>query len=203
MKPLRVLCIGLVLIYPSAAHVSATIGRPGWGVACMLALVGAVLRLALPSWRAWLVGFAAVLSVALLAPPQGLLYLPPVLLNVALAIVFGATLRPGAEPFIGRIARLERGESLDSRLAAYSRRLTQVWTVFFVVMGVASAALAFAPVHIWSLFTNGLAYVLIAALFLGEWLYRRVRLSEYRHAPPWALVRIVARAGLSARVGSA
>ena len=202
VNALRSLCIALMCAYPVGVHFSAVAGRPEWGLALMLALVGVVLRFFITTWSTWALAFAPVVGALLLVPPQVALYAPPVVLNLALATAFGATLRRGTEPFISRIARLERSEPLDARLAAYTRRVTQIWTGFFVVLAIVSAALAaFAPLRIWSLFTNGLAYLLISALFLGEWLYRRVRLSEYQHAPPWELVRTVARSGLSMRAG--
>jgi uncharacterized membrane protein len=202
-KVLRLFCIGLVFAYPFNAHFSALKGRPEWAVMLMLVLAGVILRSAIAAWPTWVLAFTAIAGAVLLAPPQGVLYLSPILINLALAAVVGASLRAGAEPFISRFARLERGEPLDACLATYSRRLTQVWTVFFAAMAIVSTALAaFAPLYVWSLFTNGFAYVLIATLFLGEWLYRRICLSEYRHAPPWTVVRIVAQAGITPRAGT-
>lgn len=200
MKVLQLSCIGLLLAYPFCAHFGATRGQPEWGVAAIVALAAVALRLAVSSPGRWALLFSPLAVAAWLLPAQWVLYAPPVLFNLTLAAVFGVSLRAGAEPFIGRIARLERGEPLDHRLGAYSRRLTLVWTAFFVAMAIVSIALAAAaPLRIWSYFANGLAYLFIGALFLGEWLYRRIRLSQYRHAPPWELVRIVARAGVTAR----
>ncbi len=204
MKALQLSCVGLLFAYPFCAHFGATRGHPEWGVVAIVAFVAVALRLAAPGWAVWGLAFAPIAAAAWLLPAQWVLYAPPVLFNVGLAAVFGVSLRPGAEPFIGRIARLERGEALDARLGGYTRRLTLVWTAFFLAMALVSIALAAAaPLETWSLFANGLAYLLIGALFLGEWLYRRVRLSQYRHAPPWELVRIVARAGVTARGGDA
>ena len=200
MRALQLSCVVLLLAYPVCAHFGATRGHPEWGVVAIVAFVAVALRLAVSTWALWALAFAPVAVAASLLPAQWVLYAPPVLFNLTLAAVFGVSLRAGAEPFIGRIARLERGEPLDHRLGAYTRRLTVVWTVFFVSMAAVSVVLAAAaPLQIWSYFANGLAYVLIGALFLGEWLYRRVRLNQYRHAPPWELVRIVARAGVTAR----
>jgi uncharacterized membrane protein len=200
LKALQPLCVGLLLAYPFCAHFGATRGHPEWGVVAIVAFVAVALRLAASSWGLWALLFAPIAVAALLLPAQSVLYAPPALFNLTLAAVFGVSLRSGAEPFIGRVARLERGERLDRRLGAYTRRLTLVWTVFFIAMAIISIVLAAAaPVETWSFFANGLAYLLIGALFLGEWLYRRVRLGQYRHAPPWELVRIIARAGLTAR----
>jgi len=200
MKALQLSCVGLLVAYPFCAHFGATHGRPGWGVVAIVAFLAVALRLVASSWVVWALLFAPIAVAAALLPAQWVLYAPPVLFNVTLAVVFGVSLRTGDEPFISRIARLERGEQLDHRLGGYTRRLTVVWTVFFIAMAAISIVLAaVASVATWSLFANGFAYLLIGVLFMGEWLYRRIRLSQYRHAPPWELVRIVARAGLRAR----
>jgi uncharacterized membrane protein len=43
----------------------------------------------------------------------------------------------------------------------------------------------------WLAFTAAGGYLLVAGLFLGEWVYRRRRFRQYRHASPLALVRHV------------
>jgi hypothetical protein len=89
---------------------------------------------------------------------MALMYVPPVLINLAMMVLFWRTLRPGAMPVVGRVAALWRG-TLDPAVALYTRRVTIAWTVFFGLVAVESIALAvFAPLHIWSLFTNCLNY---------------------------------------------
>src|SRR5207244_2605294 len=78
----------------------------------------------------------------------------------------------------------------------YTRCSTVVWTAFFVVMAAASAALAvLATPQIWSVFTNGIDYLLVGALFVGEYVFRRVRYGHHEHRPLADVVRTVARAG--------
>jgi uncharacterized membrane protein len=48
-------------------------------------------------------------------------------------------------------------------------------------------------------FTNFLNYLLVAGLFLGEFLYRRVRFRNYRHQSPLQLLRNVRRTSLFER----
>ena len=92
---------------------------------------------------------------------------------------------------ITRFARAERG-ALEDDLAAYTRTLTWVWVGLFVVVAMIDAVLAFAGTQAaWLAFTGAGGYLLVAALFLGEWMYRRVRFRHYRHASPLALVRHV------------
>ena len=49
-----------------------------------------------------------------------------------LAVFFGRTLLPGREPLITRIARVS-DPALSPRLCVYTRRLTAVWSGYFVL----------------------------------------------------------------------
>ena len=139
----------------------------------------------------WLIVALAV-SLGWHYAPSLLLYLPPAALNVAFGVFFAMTLAPGREPRIASFARLERGGELPSDLARYTRRLTWLWTVlFFVSAAIGLLLAAFAPLHVWSAFVNVASYVAVAALFVGEYLYRKIRFPHYRHAPLATLVRIV------------
>jgi len=68
-----------------------------------------------------------------LVRPRFLLYLPPVLIPLSLLVLFGSSLRSGQEPLVSRIARFERG-TLSDDLAAYTRRLTLLWSLLFVAL---------------------------------------------------------------------
>ena len=119
-------------------------------------------------------------SVALGAP-YVLLVAPPILINAALACLFGSTLLPGRDPFISRFARMEQG-TLPADLARYTRRLTWIWTLLFTAMAATALALAlFGSLAAWSTFTNVVTYTLVAVFFAGEHAYRRVRYRQYRH----------------------
>ena len=92
---------------------------------------------------------------------------------LALAFVFGRTLLPGVEPLCTRFARLVHG-SIEPRRAAYTRRLTATWTVFFLAIAGASCALYLANEReAWSLFANILTPLLVIALFVIEYAVRR------------------------------
>jgi uncharacterized membrane protein len=145
-------------------------------------------------WR--LAGFALLVVPLALTDAETLLKAPPVVINLALAAWFGMSLRADEEPVIGWFARLERGDELTPELAVYTRRLTILWTGFFIAMAATAALLAvFAPAETWSIFANGVDYVLIGILFVGEYAYRRVRYRHYRHASLADLVRTVVRSG--------
>lgn len=128
-----------------------------------------------------------------------LLYLPPLAINLGLCWLFGRTLARGRVPLIARFAMMEQG-TLTPELAAYTRMLTWVWTLLFAAAALASALLALSGNRdAWSLFTNFLNYLLVAVLFLGEFVYRRLRFRSYRHQSPLQLLRNVRRTNLFER----
>ncbi len=90
---------------------------------------------------------------------------------VALALVlFARSLwtTPLVEVFARRM-----GERLDAPGVAYCRNVTRVWVAFLTVHFLVTCATFFAPYEIWILYNGCLSYLLMGALFLGEFLYRR------------------------------
>lgn len=192
--PRSTLAVLLLIAYPILTHVAMSTGLVYLGWIAWLCLAALVLMAAPAKWR--LAGFVLLIVPLALVDAETLLKAPPVVINLALAAWFGMSLRKGEEPMIGWFARLERGDELSPELATYTRRLTVLWTVFFVTMAATAALLAvFAAAETWSIFANGVDYVLIGILFVGEYAYRRVRYRHYRHASLVELVRTVVRSG--------
>ena len=179
----------LFISYPAVAH----FGTPQTALA-LLAALAAYVAVSLSTGLAlrWLAPPLAGIAVYWAAPPaEWLLFIPPILINLALAWLFGRTLVRGRRPLIARFAIMEQG-TLSAELVTYTRTLTWLWTLLFVAAAAASLALALSGHRdAWSLFTNFLNYVLVAALFLGEFVYRRRRFRNYRHHSPLQLLRNV------------
>src|SRR5260221_2866387 len=184
----------LFLAFPFLMHAAVTTG------------------LAYLAWRAWLciaalavlsfpgpwglAGFALLAAAPLAVDAEVLLKLPPVVINLVLAVWFGRTLAPGEEPMISWFARLVPGTEVPPDPPRFTRSSTVVWTAFFVIMAAVAAALAaLAPPEIWSLFANGIDYLLVGVLFVGEYVFRRVRYRHHEHRSLADVVRTVARAG--------
>src|SRR6266853_2957199 len=184
----------VLVAYPVLTHAAVTTGLGYLASAAWLCLA-ALLYLSFPGkWG--LGGFALLAAAPLVAEPDALLKLPPVAFNVALAVWFGRTLAPGEEPMISWFARLVRGTELPADIARYTRWSTVVWTAFFVSMAAVAAALAvWATPQTWSLFANGIDYLLVGVLFVGEYVFRRVCYRHHQHRPLADVVRTVARAG--------
>ncbi|MCB1896728.1 MAG: hypothetical protein H6945_15175 [Zoogloeaceae bacterium] len=97
-----------------------------------------------------------------------------------LAIGFGRTLANGNTPMISRFAERVHGE-LAPELARYTRGATLAWTLFFIAMVSLSLTLFFgAPISWWSAFANLATPLLIALMFLAEFIVRRRLPKEFR-----------------------
>jgi uncharacterized membrane protein len=178
MKAATALLWLATVLYPLAIYFGIGRVEPRW-LALLLLLV-VVARAATTRERYWLVfaALASTLVLITLLSNQGLpLKLYPVLINAGLLAVFATSLRfpPSA---VERIARLREPE-LPAEAVAYTRRVTQVWCVFFVFNGAAAAVTAlWASDAVWALYNGLIAYVLMGLLFGIEWLVRPRRVSH-------------------------
>ena len=184
----RALGVALLLAYPPTVHFA----RPAASLALLAALAGFILgSLFVHHPLRWALPPLAALAVLALPQAEWLLYLPPVAANLTLCWLFGRTLVRGRIPLIARFAMIEQG-ALTPELERYTRTLTWVWTLVFAAAAAISAALALSGSRdAWSLFTNLLNYLAVAFLFLGEYVYRRLRWRAYRHHSPLQLLRNV------------
>lgn len=194
--------------YPLAVHAAVMLKHPVAGFGALLAVI--LIHLTVKQWgnnqhnlravRGTLLGIfvlTALLAIALRWGPTYALFLPPIAINVFLLIVFGRTLLPGREPIISRLSRLMRGDLPDD-LRAYTRGLTWLWAGIFAGFVVESVLLAlYAPLEVWSLFTNIVNYLFVAVLLVAEYIYRVWRFSNYTHASPLQLVLTLARQGVN------
>lgn len=146
----------------------------GWAIALELGLRPALLITAAMT----MLGLAWVNTFGL--PPTIIFGLPHFLTNLFLLWFFARTLKDGREPLITSIARRVHG-SLEPDIEIYTRRVTFVWSLFFVVQIVVSFVLyLFAPLVIWSMFINVLNAPLIILMFVGEYFYRILRYRDHK-----------------------
>jgi uncharacterized membrane protein len=184
---LRTSAVAVALLWPIALHLAVESGNPGWMpiITAMAAIcVIAIWSVATGTIAAVIVGLGAAGLLALLAlvAPSALVFGPPIVINAALCALFARSLRRGYEPVISVFARLEH-VTLPQELARYTRGLTWLWTILFLGLATAALLLAvYASLSAWSWFVNCATYVAVAGLFVGEYLYRRIRFPDYRHA---------------------
>jgi uncharacterized membrane protein len=122
--------------------------------------------------RWWLAGALLLAAAAAWSNAWMPLKLYPVLVNVVLLGVFGYSLIVPPS-LIERLARVQDSD-LPPYAVPYTRRVTQVWCVFFFINGVIALATAlWASPAVWSLYNGVIAYVLMGCLLGGEYLVRR------------------------------
>jgi uncharacterized membrane protein len=96
----------------------------------------------------------------------------PVLTNIVLFVQFAASLR--GIPIAERFARAQE-DHLSPAQIAYCRTVTIVWSVFFVLNGSVTAALAMlAPVKIWAVYAGGVSYGLVGLVGATEYATRTI-----------------------------
>lgn len=122
-----------------------------------------------------------LLSVVLSWPKMAdfLLYLPPILINLLLFILFAQTLLPRRRPLVTAFAERFHNIEADPFTYRYTRRVTLLWSWVFGLMMLQSLALSVAASReIWSLFTNLINYLLVLIIFFVEY---RIRLRQLPH----------------------
>ncbi len=193
-----------MIFYPLFVHLLISLEAPAIAVAGLvvtsLVYFYAVLRMRQGAgtrlaWIGLYALFAALGTLNLFTQTVYALFLPPVLVNLGLLLLFGLTLRRTSVPLIERVMRMEypAGE-LPQPLARYARNVTRAWVVFFGAVALTSAVLAVtAPLEQWSLFSNVLSYVLGVLLLLAQYAYRSWRYREYGVFTPWDTLRCIAR----------
>lgn len=125
--------------------------------------------------------------------PGLLLQLLPLAINFSVSFLFLSTLRRGKTPLITAIAIIESGPVLPAGLARYTRRLTAIWGLFLILLGVKHLILEW-PQGWW--FTALLAdSIAIGSFFLLEFAWRKSSFPEHTFVPPWALFRLIRRHG--------
>jgi len=159
-----------------------------WSVAALFGpLLGAV---ALGGWRqrhrptlalcaAAALALAAIVTRGGVHDIQRMYVLQHAGLHLTLGWAFAVTLRSGSTPFVTRLA-LRVHSRLSPAMAAYTRRLTAAWVVYFVAMiAVSVLVYAVAPWHWWSVFGNLVSPLAAAGFFVLEHVWRHWRHPEF------------------------
>jgi uncharacterized membrane protein len=171
----------LALAYALVSHRLMT--HAGDSPLALLVVLGPAVGLGLASlWangQRWLAaaGTVGTLLVALVLrtdslPVQWLYLLQHAGMHLALGIWFASTLRAGRQPLISMLAQRVHGP-LTPAMACYTRQLTRVWVLYFVVIATASLGLFLSGrFEWWSLLANMLTPLAMLLMFGGEYLLR-------------------------------
>lgn len=162
------------LLYPFAVYYGMEHLSPRLFAALLggLWLARAISQRGQPGSR-WMAGAALAFCALLgLAGEPALLRWYPVLISGLLLALFGLSLKFGP-PLVERLARLREPE-LPEHAVRYTRKVTQVWALFFLLNGLVVIALTlWAPLAWWTLYTGLISYALMGLLFAAEWLIRQ------------------------------
>lgn len=140
------------------------------GMAILWCIRAATSRVGGQRWLAMVI--AAFFVVVCLCGRVEAMYWYPVAVSALMLALFGGSLFT-EQSVIERLARLSQPDLPPSGVR-YTRRVTQIWCVFFVFNGLFTAILVFTSSwHLWALYSGVIAYVFMGLLLAGEWLFRR------------------------------
>lgn len=145
-----------------------------------LPILGSLLRKTKPGiWKIIAAGIACSLLLLENVNDQQVVMLIPFGVNLLMLWVFASTLGRGNVPLITRFASLMR-ENMPPAVVVYTRWATIAWSGYFLLMSILLLFFAiYAPIEVWSFFSNILSYFLLAMMFLIEFTFRRLFLRKY------------------------
>jgi len=200
-----------IAAYIVLAATALYVDRPLLAAFAVFVLVAAVLSPGLRQRRskAWCALVASAALIAWLsARGAGWLLLDavPIIVNLALCLLFACTLVAGRTPLIARfIAILESPERLrDARVARYARQLTFAWALVLGAQACLLALIVLAMPHgllamfdvaaprlvapAWNSYLHVGSYLVVGAFLVLEYAWRRWHLRHIAHPPLPAFV---------------
>jgi len=119
------------------------------------------------------IGLAILIAIAFATGSSTVLLFIPVIVSGYLLWTFSASLRSGI-PMIERFARIVEDDLPDFTIP-YCRKVTIVWCVFLAANALCVLVLALAaPIEWWALYAGLIAYLLVGAILLGEYLVHKI-----------------------------
>lgn len=166
------------MVYPLVAHVAILLDQVIWAAGYLLVITyfnslnflfrHKIIRFIVPL----MLFIVVVYSFFYTHIENWVIYLPPVLTPAWLAFVFIGSLFK-KQAFITLLAEKIEGKSLEQQHLNYTRRLTAIWGVVFILMICEAIILAFwASFEMWSWWVHIGNYLIIVVLFFGEILIR-------------------------------
>jgi uncharacterized membrane protein len=191
---LRFAGVGLLAVaWAIGSHLASASGEASnWGAALALAPLVVAAGVALLRWsHRWLavlavLGLAALLWLTwpMLTQRVATLYFVQHMgIYALLAAFFLRSLDGPGESLVTQMARRLHGGVLSAKQQSYTRKVTWSWGAFFIAMVLVSIGLfIWAPLEVWSIFANLLGGPLIAVMFAGELIVRRLSLPNEERA---------------------
>jgi uncharacterized membrane protein len=127
--------------------------------------------------RSILAGLLLVAVVTVLTNSEVLLRLYPAAMNLGMLLLFGLSLFYPPS-MIERFARVSEPD-LPLEGVVYTRVVTKIWCAFFLFnASIATVTAIGTSRENWALYNGLIAYLLMGALFAGEWVFRRYFLAR-------------------------
>lgn len=115
---------------------------------------------------------ACLVGVIYVTQTLATMYWYPVIINGVMLTLFGSSLW-AKQSIIERFARLRRPD-LPPKGVRYTRKVTQVWCLFFLFnILFCSLLIVLEAYRLWAWYTGGISYLLIGLLMIAEWLVRQ------------------------------
>ncbi len=168
----------LLLTYPIAVYFGLQYIEPGI-LAALFAIVFVIRHINSPAKRGTiphanvvLITVLSLLTFSVFFNSALALKFYPVVMSLSFLAIFGYSLyKPPSVVEI--IARLH--EELDEDGIAYTRRVTQVWCVFFIINAlIATGTIFHEDEQVWMLYNGFISYLLMGLLMAGEFAVRMV-----------------------------
>ncbi|NNC24345.1 hypothetical protein HKX41_09305 [Salinisphaera sp. USBA-960] len=175
--------LALLIAYPILVHVAVVAHSRNLTFAALASLILGSFwpRLRRPNVVAALNLIVALVAAALVAfflSGVLLFYAAPICALTGLLSVFAASLLPGRTPVATRAAEAVRG-SCPPEVRRYTRGVTVFWCgVFGALIAENIVLVLFASPAVWSLFANGVNYLVVAAAFIGELVWRQKSMAD-------------------------
>lgn len=169
----KILLAAVSIAYPLLWYYGREAGVFVWLSAAMavLWLMRAVMQ-KMPAQRAVSLVLAGFFAAVCWADLPQTMYWYPTAVSLLMLLLFGGSLF-AEQTLVERLARLQHPD-LPPEGVRYTRRITQIWCVFFILNGGISAVLVlFQCYEWWAFYTGLLSYLLMGVLTGGEWLYRK------------------------------
>jgi len=133
---------------------------------------------------------AVLLASATISNHHGFVLAVPVAINLILLWGFAGSLRSEVS-LVERFALMFHPD-LSAQEQRYCRRLTIIWSVFFIINGSIALVLSlWGTFFAWTLYNGFIAYLLVGALASGEYVYRKYRFRRYSDKGPDRIFRLL------------
>ncbi len=190
MRGLMLLSTLALLAYPVMVY----FGLSRWGIRGVAGLLTILFILRLAGGRAIQIkglkpiamssagaGLILVLFSLLFKQTGWFLYYP-VVVNLLMLTLFGSSLFQ-QQSMIERFARLKNPDLPESGVR-YTRTVTQIWCLFFILNGSIALITCFQSLEVWTLYNGLISYLLMGNLFLVEFLIRQRIQQKFEPKPP-------------------